>query len=247
MVVGIGILFGAYYLYTHNSQISNDIQSNIRNSTTSPVAQAEHPGAIEIKHTDGQGNTVNTPRYLWSTFALYLARAHDHDIEGVKELSFELSDTCKDPKQKTECYKKMDTVYDIGSKLKQEDFTHIVEDAKQGILSTNVRRPDTVNNLIAVKQVIFFTKDAQGNPKVLALNPNEMWQVVRNKASTTAELEAKLASLVRDFDEDGASDELENCIFPDNILPVMCKKTNPQKKDSIGDGWWDGIRPMINQ
>lgn len=243
MLISVGILIGAYGLYKSRAPISpkEEAVGNVVSTSTGVVVKSE------TKTNRAGTPQASAPRDLWSTFALYLARAHDHDIAGVAELSYALSDTCKDPKQKAECYKKMDTVYDIGSTLKQEDFTHSVEDSKQGILSTDIRRPDTVNTLVAIKQVIYFTKDAQGNPKLLALNPNEMWQVERNKASSTAELEAKLAGLTKDSDEDGASDELENCIFPDNILQISCKKTNPLKKDSNGDGWWDGIRPLITQ
>lgn len=242
MVVSMGVLLSVYFFYTNTAETPIIPEDTFATSTNNIIGNVNN-----TSKQNSAGNKTQQSRDLWSTFSLYLARAQDHDIQGVGELSFTLSDVCKDPKTKNECYKKMDTVYGVGSALKQEDFTHIVEDGKQGILSTDIRRLDTTSALVAIKQVIYFTKDAKGNPKLLALNPNEMWQIARNTASTTAELEAKLQSLIRDTDEDGVSDELENCIYPDNILQVSCKKTNPQKKDSIGDGWFDGIRPMVTQ
>lgn len=245
VIICVVIFIGVFTLLKKKE---NSLQN--QNATTTSQAQISETSSTQqvatTNNTVVNGQTLEK-KNLWDTFALYLSKAADHDIPGVAALSFELSDTCKDEKLKKECFAKMDAVHEIGSQLKQEDFVNIWEDKKQAILSTVIRRPNTENALIAARSTIIFTKDAQGNPKLLALNPNEMWQLQKNKASTTAELETKMLSFFEDSDQDGVSDNLENCIFPDNVLPIACKKTNPKVKDSNGDGWWDGIEPLIAQ
>ncbi len=244
IILGCLILIGVIIFLKYNGNSTTDqLVEPVQNQSTTTVS-----GVVNTNTSVKPSPISMAPsKDLWTTFAQYLDRAANHDISGVASLSFGLSETCKDPKQQKECFAKMDLVREIGSQLKQEDFVHKAEDGKQAILATNIRRPNTENELVAARSTILFTKDAQGYPKILALNPNEMWTLQKNKASTTAELEARMQSFILDSDQDGVTDNLENCIFPENILQVTCKKTDPLKRDSNGDGWWDGIEPLLTQ
>lgn len=190
---------------------------------------------------EGQTTVVN----LWDSYAGYLDAARRNDVNDLAKYAYTLSDTCKDAKLQKECNEKMNAVYTLGSKLREADFVNVWEDSKQGILSTNLTRVDTDRDYGYSKSYILFAKDSSGNPKLISLKPNEEWRVKKNPASTTAELLKGLEDLVKDTDMDGLTDQIEKCIFADNMLVVSCEESNPNKRDSDGDGYWDGIGFLI--
>ncbi len=59
------------------------------------------------------------------------------------------------------------------------------------------------------------------------------------------QIEAELQAMILDSDKDGLTDMKENC-GGSMMGNKTCVKTNPNKDDSDGDGWWDGIDPMVN-
>jgi hypothetical protein len=102
----------------------------------------------------------------WSVWQRYLSATNSHDLETVRSFSHQLSPTCADPDKKTECDELMDSAYFFGSGFKQADFTNVVYDDKQIILSTNYLTIEGVDD--PTKIVIYFTRTNTG-PKVLGM------------------------------------------------------------------------------
>jgi hypothetical protein len=226
------IIVGSFFVYKINKKESNIVPQNT--NTQIPDVVKDTTSKIPVP--------TKTEIDPWTVFSDYLLKAKNHDIAGVGALSYKLSATCLDIKQKDACFVKMDNLYKIGSLLKKEDFVNRLEDNKQMILSTNLIATTTYDFLGYTKASIIFVKTSDGNLKVLVVDPFTSWTVPKSQASTTAELKNELDNLVKDSDKDGLTDQFENCIFPQNIIVTDCKKTDPMKRDSLGDGWWDGVR-----
>jgi len=217
------------------------------------ILLASDSTAKETSPTNGVAKVTDSNRApknsktLWTVFEQYLVYAKNNDKASLATLSYKVSDACADPKQEKECFAKMDAVYEIGSKLKENDFVNILEDSKQAILSTNVTRIDSDSELGATKATIIFIKDDKGNPRLAALKPNETWVINRTSTSTVSTLEAKLEATLKDTDNDGKTDELERCVFPDNYVVFACEKTDPTKKDSNANGYWDSVESYLSK
>lgn len=101
----------------------------------------------------------------WQVFQDFLARAQAHDLEGVRSLSHQISETCQsvltgtDPILEEECFALMDNVYNIASFLQREEFQYIESDKNQIVMYTD-------GPIVAS---LFFTRDSSGTPKVLGL------------------------------------------------------------------------------
>lgn len=109
----------------------------------------------------------------------------------------------------------IDMAYSITSNLKKSDFVNLKKDSKQSILSTN-EKDGTIN-------LIYFVKDSSNNLIILGIQNRDFGV---------------------DSDGDGLRDSDENCIGLDgNPKPSSsgCIITDPNKKDTDDDGWWDGI------
>lgn len=147
------------------------------------------------------GDSFNTTS-AWAIFEDYLKAAKAHDLEGIKSLSYKLSETCQNPASREECYGLMDGVYALANNFKLGDFKNTSYDSKQIIMSTDYLNGD-INNL-SVKTVLYFIKTKNGEPKVLGIRFCY-----------------------------GADSENYQCV-----------NTDPEKRDSDKDGWWDDIEAL---
>ncbi len=237
-VVITGLLVGGGLYYAKHTTTPNPIKIE-----ESPTPQVDTQDSTNVSQV--QSSPQNSVRGMWTTFSNYLTAAKTHNIQDLKEYAYALSDVCKDPKQEKACFDKMDAVYAAGSKLQEGDFVIRHEDGKQGILETNLMPISSDTGFGYRKSIIIFVKDGSGNPKLISLKPSEEWRVKRNPASTTAELQKSLEDMVKDTDQDGLTDHIEQCIFADNMLMISCVESNPNKRDSDGDGYWDGVGFLI--
>jgi hypothetical protein len=104
-----------------------------------------------------------------------------------------------------------DALYSVGSGLKKSDFVNIERDEKQSRIYTNPNAGNSISEVYFVKK----------NSKFLVLS------IVMRDANL-------------DSDKDGRADEDETCTGNIYIhFPDKCIQTDPNKKDSDGDGWWD--------
>lgn len=182
----------------------------------------------------------------WAVLQKYLSFAKANDIKGLTSLSYQLSDSCKNYDKSTDnkkdCDAKMQSVYSIGSQFKKADYTIVWSDSKQTILSTPFYRADAGEEIASyLHGVIFFVKSTDGSIKLLSFNPARGIFLPKTATSTKAEIDKKLKDAVIDLDKDGMEDQVESCIRTD----VACTKTNPQKRDTDGDGFWDGVEALF--
>jgi hypothetical protein len=220
--------------------------SSRKTQTMSVIA----PTSTEQIATTGETSTVKggvqstQPDALldraWDVFTQYAMYAGKHDIEGVKKLSYKLSSICADPKQVEACYMRMDTVADVKTILQKKDFTNIWSDDKQIILFSNPVITHTAEGDSYKNGFIFFTRDAQGDPKMLAIVPSRQWVATREATTTDAQVAETLKNMVKDTDQDGITDMGELCL--EGVTEKQgCIKTDPYRRDTNTNGYWDGV------
>lgn len=178
----------------------------------------------------------------WSVFESYLNYAGERNLEGVASLSHELGPVCKDPEKKEECNALLDTVAFLGTWLKKEEFTTAWYDKKQLIILTEYQRREDDDGVIYVRGAIYFTKNDSGELKLLSFNPSD-GIVILKKEGVVLPTEEEFQKMVLDSDYDSIPDETETC--SDKNETKACLETNPNKRDSDGDGWWDSIERLF--
>lgn len=193
-----------------------------------------------------QGGFVALRDQAWIVLNQYLAYAKAKNIEGLKTVSYQLSDSCKNytvsEENKKDCDAKMETVAFLGQELKKERFIYTWSDKKQIILATDFRNEENDVRISKSRGIVYFVIDSNGSIKLLSFNhakgafidkanfPKEQW-------------EERLTTFTADKDEDGKEDYLETCSSATQIKG--CVKTDPTKKDTNGNGWWDGIEVLF--
>jgi hypothetical protein len=247
VVVFVLIVLGVHYA---SKQKAGEPSPSPEATTTT----ADASSTVSVKSVDstpsagasGGLKTITLLDRVWMTFEEYLSRAHAHDIEGVKALSYKQSATCAKKETEKQCFALMDGVYSFGKDFQKTDYKNISSDDKQVILFTNPHYDDGEKQYGLIKGYLYFTREKDGSVKLLAMDPARGWYV--DKASSTkADWVQKLDALSADSDSDGISDNEENCLDAKGVAIMQCVKSDPKKRDSKGDGWWDSVRVYINR
>lgn len=177
----------------------------------------------------------------WATFQSYLAAAEAHDLDALKPLAYQLSSACSDDKRADECYKLMDQVVEIGKEYKREEFTQVFHDDKQVVLATDRHYEESDVVKASARRLIFLTRENDNDMKILFFTLPMQLTFTYKEGRTPEEIDARLSQMTIDTDADLADDEVENCTDQDE----KCVKTDPNNRDTDGDGWWDGIEPLL--
>lgn len=237
IILAVAVVLFAGFVLLNKSQKTN-FQEQIQYTASSSPEVAT--STLSASSTKKQLPTLQDR--IWSLFGTYIVKAKTHDIEGVKNLSYQQSAACGDPKRVNECYGLMDIVVGLAKGVKKEEYVNLWNDSKQIILSTNFNKIDTVDTYGYSHGYLVLTVDAQGELKMLNFNPNRSWFYTKNESEfgNREVMEAKLSQMIRDSDEDGLTDNQEVC-GGDYQGSTECTNTDPKKKDSDGDNWWDGV------
>lgn len=179
----------------------------------------------------------------WNAFTSYLEAAKNHDLTSLKALSYQLSSTCTNPESKTQCEGLMDTVAEVGSLFKESDFTHVLSDEKQIILATDYKKEDYPVLRGYSRGAIYFVRSEDNTLKVLAFGPTEGAYLQKVKGQSDEALESALAIRLEDKDSDGVADFAEECLDPKTT--TTCTHTDPTKRDTDGNGWWDSTENFM--
>lgn len=179
----------------------------------------------------------------WQAFESYIAYAEAHNLEGISSLSHQLSDTCLDPELTEECYALMDNVVLISKEFDKTEFVNVWRDRKQIVLSTDwqVEENEVVKGYY--RNVIYFTRDWKGSPKLLSMSAPIDFVYLPKEGLSPEELDKMLQEKIVDTDKDGLDDEVENCTFTG--APTECEYTDPLKRDSNNNGWWDSTESLF--
>lgn len=243
IVLVLLVILGGVYYWAVPRVVAPDEVEQIATSTPDQSDVAVTPDGTSGT-TTATSSSITTkpvtkkinPRDPWQVLALYTDYLKAHNIEGVKSLSYQQSATCADSKKEKECFTIMDNVYALAKKIKSDDYPVKWEDGKQLVLLT----PTIADNSLGRgyrQGIIIFTKTSAGDLKVLYFNPDRSWFVDTASTDTSAAVEEKLRLMMVDEDRDAVEDRLEACVSE----PSSCKETNPAKRDTDGDGWWDGV------
>ena len=182
------------------------------------------------------------PRDPWQVLDRYFTFTKAHNIAGVKSLSYQQSAACADAKREQECFSLMDGVSAFKNRLKPDDFPIKWEDAKQLILLTPIFKDDSVG--YGYRQgVIIFTKTVDGELRLLTFNPDRAWYLTSVLNDNPEGQESRIRPMMEDVDQDAKDDRVEACVGE----PDDCVKTDPTRRDTDGDGWWDGVEAYFNK
>lgn len=179
----------------------------------------------------------------WQTFEQYMAYAQAHDLDGLSSLSHQLSDTCLDPEQRESCFALMDNVAGISNEFRREEFVNVRRDWRQIIISTDWMPAEDADVMSYYRSIIFLTRDFLGRPKMLSMSGPIQIVILEKKGKTPEQLEATFADMLTDTDNDGLDDQIEECSY--SGAPSDCVTTDPNMRDSDGDGWWDSIETFL--
>lgn len=177
----------------------------------------------------------------FAVFDEYLAAAKAHDLEKLSALSYQLSETCKDESKRKDCEALMDNVAYFGTAFSRENMKVFGRDRKQIILAGEFQEILEGDVPSITRPIIYFVREDDA-VKLLSFNPFQGAFFFRGDAATSTVSERLWASIA-DSDNDSLPDKTENC--EDNESGPDCVKTNPSKKDSDGDGWWDSIEALF--
>ncbi|MDO8668968.1 MAG: hypothetical protein Q7K65_01605, partial [Candidatus Buchananbacteria bacterium] len=123
-------------------------------------------------------------------------------------------------------------------KLKESDFSiHLQDWKKQAVYATDWVRTETADNNGYERKLVVFIKD-NGLWKISSITVMQSVGVLK---SSGASGESELQSMIIDSDKDGVTDWEETCSGANAYNP-KCVKTDPNKLDTDGDGWWDGVK-----
>ncbi len=258
ILVGVIVIIGAIFLgirlkkpsplLINTGPIINSDASITAASGTTPTAV----GTPLVGTSTSVSTKTETAGYIkkiaWTAWQGYLSAAKDNDFLKLKSYSYQNSDTCNDPAKTKECNDLMTGAYKVGLQFVEKDFVNVWFDQKQIILSTNFITDQSDNARSFVQKRIYFTRDSNGTPKILSYSfPDEVTYIFIDKSQpmATSTVDARLTERVKDSDQDGLPDEVETCTYQGATKD--CVKTNPNKRDSLGDGWWDGIRIFLKK
>ena len=97
----------------------------------------------------------------WQTLEEYMGYAKAHDFEGVKKLTYRLSETCANESTREECFALMDSVYSFFSFFRQDDFKNVLTGGNKVILFT-----DSIDK---TRVAYLFIRDEDGILKVAGM------------------------------------------------------------------------------
>jgi len=179
----------------------------------------------------------------WALFQKYLDYNKVQNLDGVKTMVYKVASVCDDPKTTIDCKSRMGQAYAYGSALKKEDFTNVWSDDKQIILSTDFKINEDDEVMGRNRAIIFFVKDDSGF-KMLSFSPFKGATIGKvNTSASRQELMGRLVTYTEDNDNDGVADYDEQCLGIKE--GESCTKTDPNLRDTDGDGHWDGVQALM--
>lgn len=175
----------------------------------------------------------------WDVFDQYMTYAKENNIEGVASLSHKLGPICSDPLKKEECNNLLNGVYQLGQDIKREKITEIISDRKQIILYSEYERYEDEDIIGHIRNIVYFTRDESGNPKLLSFNPADGAFFLKKNIKQDTNVDDELREMLKDSDSDTIPDQTESCSDENKLN--SCTNTDPNKNDTDKDGWWDSI------
>ena len=136
----------------------------------------------------------------------------------------------------------MDNAYSFGSPFTKKDVPHIAYDDKQIILYGDYQKNLNGDAPAIARGIIYFVREG-ANIKFLSFNPFQGAFIIRNGTEATSTISAKLDSMTADSDGDTLADDIGTCSDQNEL--ITCTPTDPHKKDTDSNGWWDSTEAVF--
>jgi ABC-type Na+ efflux pump permease subunit len=245
-IIAVMLVGGGVSIYKNMSE-SKEVETavEIATTTTAEVEMKSEDRLITdnilatttIKAEVKSNSAVFVSKDPWAVFDKQKEYGQAKDFGGYMSLSYNQYPACTN---KAECDMIFEIVNAVADSINKNEYVNKWEDSKQIILSTKVKKTDTSTERSYRKDYLFFVKDSNGNVKVLG-NSSSGLSISKSGSNSTNEAQtAELEISVLDTDQDGISDIKEKCEGASQY-DKSCKKTDPTKRDTDGDGWWDGV------
>jgi hypothetical protein len=202
--------------YFFTKQSKLETNNNVNTNTGDGTASIETPQSNVVEEVSTP--SVVTTDYLWSVFDQLNNKLKIADYNDYVA-SESPSSNLMSPADFAElaAYE-----YNENMKLNKADFVNKWQDDKQAIFSTNLIEIDG-SPFTQIK--IYFFKN------------NGIWELLAIDYTGNDEPEP-------DSDQDGLTDRDETCSGWQESNP-NCIKTDPNKRDTNGNGWWDGVEEAM--
>jgi predicted RNase H-related nuclease YkuK (DUF458 family) len=200
---------------TSNLVVKTKVATDIETKETTEVAVKTET----LVNVTTSSNSSNDP---WVIIEKYKGYIKTKDMVGMNSLMYKKFEPCS---TRVECDVAFSLIglYDIEG-LNKSNFINRWEDDKQIILATEIKTDASSGEKYHSINRVFFVKDTDQSLKILILG---------------GEGDNMLSGLV-DTDKDGLTDQEEKCEGASKYRGD-CKITDPSKRDTDGDGWWDGV------
>jgi len=186
-----------------------NIKGNYSTSTPSgSVSLPDFSNSLNIPKLNLKDSIVGGG--AWQAFDEYRKAAHNHNLEEIKRLSYQLSETCKNKETESDCFAIMDGLYEATKDFKITDFTNTIFDDKQIISYTDyhkeAREEGSTEDRFG-RTLIYFIKSSTGSPLILSI-----------RFCSTNDLKVpddcvEPDPAKRDLDNDGWWDSLQNIFY----------------------------------
>ena len=247
IVIALIVIGSGVYLYK-TKKVETPVVTNTGTQESIPAPTVTTPETIvkDVQKTNTSAPVVNQTQTTkttgtvtdpWTALNKLNTALKNSDIAGYNSISYKSV-----PSSMAAQFSKMAPfLYSQSSNLNETDFINKWQDDKQAIYSTAPKKDDTVDSYGYTQSLVFFIKGQDGSWKVLSVNPQKGWSVSKKGTNeTAAQVEQDLQKMMLDSDRDGITDMDETCGGAQQYNS-KCVKTDPNKRDTNGNGLWDGI------
>jgi hypothetical protein len=161
------------------------------------------------------------------------------DLNGIKSLILAENTDCSGE----ECEIILEFFGIMIDSIRETEFINIWKDDKQTIFTTEIKENITEDSVLLSRDAMFFAVDEEGDLKFLGFSTNSQGQNLNGTDRSLEDILEELRMKMSDLDKDGVSDYLEGC---EQSQSSSCIDTDPQKRDTDGDGYWDGIEDQVS-
>ncbi|MDQ5893237.1 MAG: hypothetical protein QG640_248 [Patescibacteria group bacterium] len=194
---------------------------------------------LDKPKTNSTQSTSDTD--LWVVYDKMTDAVKNVDVDAYNKVVYEPI-----PAEEVSMFKQSASMFYPMLQIKKEDYVNKWQDAKQAIYSTELKELNNSTTYGYSLSSVSFIND-KGAWKVLSESSMNSMSTPKNAVGKTgAQIQAELREAMADTDEDGVTDQKELCAGS-QASNKNCKKTDPKKRDTNGDGIWDGIEAYINR
>lgn len=223
VIIILAIAGGAYWYLNYYQKSTTSVGSN--NSTTVP------PVVEKDNTTPPSSIDLGSKEKAWTAMQAVMAATKNNDNLAFNQL---LTVPKPDCNSSTADCPYMEPIKQILSGIQKEDIQEIWEDDKQLIAHATKQTTSGSNITFEINNVI-FTKKSDGSLDFLGIRP---YSAIGTSLQT-------LQDKLKDSDQDGFIDGQELCTG--DFAYSGCVKTDPFKKDTDMNGYWDSSDGLYNE